>query len=690
MRAINTSGTGEWSETSSAVINPALPSAPRRFSGDAQSTGVVLDWLAPADAGTGGAVTGYNIWRRHNGVWTEIVADTGNADTDYTDTASLTVGDTYSYALRAINASGEGEWASNVGVVINPGVPSQPRRLVLAETDDGVVLSWLAPADNGLGGAITGYNIWRWNALNDWTEIVDDTGNTDTTYTDTATLREEWYWWIIRARNASGLGEWSETSGVTKATNVPSQPQSLTAIMVSNGVQLMWYAPSSDGGSAITGYRIERGNGLTWTTLVVEATTFTRAHTSVSVSGSGGVPTSYQVETRQGTSGSWTSRGTQTSPYTLDGLNADTLYQARVRATTSAGSSAYSSPDSTTTDEDTTSTAIIYTDTTVVIAGDGQYFYRVAAINANGQGDYSAVASTQVEGVEPGTPDAPTVVGTGANSIRASWRPGSGGAPVVYDLRVREDGSTGLWTLYFGVSSPYRIIGLIENTSYDVEVRAINSEGITDWSATGTGSTGTASVRIRDDNVLSGGGGIHVTERPWSLYVGIRTRNGKQPSMNGISAQPSSYSWSAYGGPQSATIQLSGENSALVSVLDWNGHNVIISDNGGPVWWGYVDKVTLSDGAWIIDSSIERQYNALRTHKQPFSTSPPSEWTEDAAQIDRYGRRELSLQLNDDIDQPTDEDMRELLEPYAGAHRGIEHSRVWSVGSHSALFRTRG
>ena len=370
------------------------------------------------------------------------------------------------------------------------------------------MLSWLAPADTGLGGAVTGYNIWRWDAIKRvgrgcsrhgqhrydvhrhcHPEYPAGTGG----YYGRATHQEQ----------ANGR----PTSGVTTATNVPSQPQSLTAIMVSNGVQLMWYAPSSDGGSAITGYRIERGNGLTWTTLVVEATTFTRAHTSVSVSGSGGVPTSYQVETRQGTSGSWTSRGTQTSPYTLDGLNADTLYQARVRATNSAGSSAYSSPDSTTTDEETTATAIIYTDTTVVIAGDGQYFYRVSAINANGQGDYSAVASTQVEGVEPGTPDAPTVVGTGANSIRASWRPGSGGAPVVYDLRVREDGSTGLWTLYFGVSSPYRIIGLIENTSYDVEVRAINSEGITDWSATGTGSTGTASVRIRDDNVLSGGGG---------------------------------------------------------------------------------------------------------------------------------------------------------------------------------------
>ena len=594
LRAVNTAGAGPWSNGVTVIINPEIPSAPRRFMGDAQSTGVVLGWLAPADNGTGGAVTGYSISRWSGTAWVVIVSNTGNVLT-YTDTTVFDIGSTNFYAMRAMNAEGSGEWSEVEKVIINPNVPSAPRRLIVIETTGAVVLSWDAPADTGLGGVITGYEVWRDDG-SAWAEVT--TLGVVLTYSDTATLDDGWHWWSVRAVNASGEGEWSNTAGITTATNVPSQPQSLTAIMVSDGVQLMWDAPSSDGGSAITGYLIERGDGLMWTELV-----------------------------------------------------ADTL-----------------------------STATSYTDTTVVIAGDGQYFYRVSAINANGQGDYSAVASTQVEGVEPGTPDAPTVVGTGANSIRASWRPGSGGAPVAYDLRVREEGSTGLWTLYFGVSSPYIIIGLIENTSYDVEVRAINSEGVTDWSATGTGSTGTASVRIRDDKVLSGGGGIHVTERPWPLYVGIRTRNGKQPSMNGISAQPSSYSWSAYGGPQSATVQLSGDNSALVSVLDWNGHNVIISDNGGPVWWGYVDKVTLSDGAWIIDSSIERQYNALRTHKQPVSTSPPSEWTEDTAQIDRYGRRELSLQLNDDIDQPTDEDMRELLEPYAGAHRGIEHSRAGKLG----------
>ena len=270
IRAINGSGNGEWSAVIPVLINPQLPSAPRRLVGDAQSTGVELDWLAPVDNGLGGAVSGYNIWRWHTGTWTEIVADTGNTDSDYTDTASLTVGDSYWYSVRAINASGGGEWSGNVGVLINPDVPSAPLRLVLAETSSGVELDWLAPADNGLGGAISGYNIWRWNEAAGWVEVIATTGSTATSYTDSSTLAEGWYWWTLRAINASGEGEWSETSGVTTATNVPSAPASLYAVEVLTGVQLAWTAPMDTGGSPITGYRIWRSDGLTWTQLVAD------------------------------------------------------------------------------------------------------------------------------------------------------------------------------------------------------------------------------------------------------------------------------------------------------------------------------------------------------------------------------------------------------------------------------------
>ena len=270
VRAINPSGNGEWSETSGAFINPKVASSPRRLLADAQSTGVVLTWLAPADVGLGGAISGYNIWRwDETNDWQEVEADTGDTDVGYTDTdTTLIDGATYWYAVRAINPSGNGEWSETSGAFINPKVASAPLRLVVTETSSGVMLDWEIPVDSGLGGSITGYNIWRWDEINRWVEVIADTGDTDTDYTDTSTLEDGWNWWAVRAINPSGNGEWSETSGVTTATNVPSQPTSLIAIEVEDGVQLTWGEPFDDGGSEIVGYRIWRSDGADWAELV--------------------------------------------------------------------------------------------------------------------------------------------------------------------------------------------------------------------------------------------------------------------------------------------------------------------------------------------------------------------------------------------------------------------------------------
>ena len=267
IRALNPSGNGEWSAVIPVLINPSLPSAPRRLNVDARSTGVLVDWEAPADTGTGGNIDGYNIWRWYAGVWTEVVTDTNSTSTTYTDTASLQVGETYWYVVRAINSAGPGEWSETSGAVINPELPSAPLRLVLTETINGIVLDWLPPEDSGTGGAVNGYNIWRYSDAA-WSEIVVDTGSTLTIYTDSSILSEGWHHYALRARNSAGPGEWSETSGVTTATNVPGPPTSLIAIKVEGGIKLTWEPPLSNGGSPITGYRISRSDGIEWVILV--------------------------------------------------------------------------------------------------------------------------------------------------------------------------------------------------------------------------------------------------------------------------------------------------------------------------------------------------------------------------------------------------------------------------------------
>ena len=290
VRAINAGGGGEWSQNVDVIINLALPSAPRQFQADAQSSGVVMSWSVPVDTGTGGDITGYAILRRQAGAtaWTDIVANTDSTDTSYTDTSTLAERATYDFAVRAINASGRGEWSQIASVIINPNVPSSPRRLVVTETSSGIELEWLPPIDSGLGGAITGYRISR-RTGGIWSDIVANTRITTASYIDTSTLSMGWHFWSVRAINASGVGEWSEAVGVNTATNVPSQPLSLIAIEVDTGIKLTWDEPANTGGSPITGYKIWRHDGSSWVEIVSDTgnTDTEYIDTGVLVQGSG-------------------------------------------------------------------------------------------------------------------------------------------------------------------------------------------------------------------------------------------------------------------------------------------------------------------------------------------------------------------------------------------------------------------
>ena len=154
----------------------------------------------------------------------------------YTDTAALTVGEWYWYAIRAVNEEGGGEWSETSEALINPDLPSAPIRLAVYDNVMGIHLSWETPVDDG-GFSITGYNIWRWN-LGTWTEVT--TEGVVNTYTDATDLTPGWYRYAVRAVNTKGNGEWSQSSGVTTSTGAPGPATSLIAFVDSSGVMLSW------------------------------------------------------------------------------------------------------------------------------------------------------------------------------------------------------------------------------------------------------------------------------------------------------------------------------------------------------------------------------------------------------------------------------------------------------------------
>ena len=87
--------------------------------------------------------------------------------------------------------------------------------------------------------------------------ITDDTGSTDTTYTDDTVEPDKEYVYRIKASNEHG--EVSEEShwvrGFTPAVPVPDKPTGLSAAVSHDAVALTWDDPQDD---SITGYVILR------------------------------------------------------------------------------------------------------------------------------------------------------------------------------------------------------------------------------------------------------------------------------------------------------------------------------------------------------------------------------------------------------------------------------------------------
>src|SRR2546427_7163524 len=150
-------------------------------------------------------------------------------------------------------------------------VPPPTNLTATAVSSSEIDLSWTAPM--GVGLVISGYEIERsTNGGLTWTVLVANTGSTATTYSDTGGLTHTTtYSYRVHTVTAIGTSFPSDTASATTFAVAPSPPTGLVATAVSSSqIGLTWTAPTDNGGSAITGYKIERSTdgGTTWSALV--------------------------------------------------------------------------------------------------------------------------------------------------------------------------------------------------------------------------------------------------------------------------------------------------------------------------------------------------------------------------------------------------------------------------------------
>ena len=129
-------------------------------------------------------------------------------------------------------------------------------------------------------------------------------------------------------------------------------------------------------------------------------------------------------------------------------------------------------------------------------AGDNEYIVVVEVSSGEGERERKGSRAIRVrvadEEEPPGAPGAPVVTAEGSDSLKVSWRePENRGPEIVdYEVRYREGGEAGYSDGgHEGRGLEVRLSGLEEGTVYEVQVRAVNEEGIGEWSEPGEGRT---------------------------------------------------------------------------------------------------------------------------------------------------------------------------------------------------------
>ena len=271
--AINAQGTGPPSNVASATTSGTtanVPGAPTGLTAAAEGTTAIrLSWTAPSNTG-GSAITGYRIEvsRDAGTSWVALVSNTQSTATSYLHTG-LSPGTTRHYRVSAITAQGTGPVSNVASATIGTGPPSAPPNVSASASGRTVTVTWTAPVDDG-GAPVTGYQVEVSSDCRSWRVLSSTVPASSLSYTHADLEPATRYCYRVLARNRVGLSEPSNVAQAETDATLPSQVRDLSAVAQGRSeVLLEWQPPATEGGSPITGYRIERSTdeGASWLTL---------------------------------------------------------------------------------------------------------------------------------------------------------------------------------------------------------------------------------------------------------------------------------------------------------------------------------------------------------------------------------------------------------------------------------------
>ena len=508
--AINAEGAGLVSDVATIITVDAPQNLQARPVG---ADTIQLRWREPSTINNF-VITGYQLEFSTDGTDFTGLQTLGSEARAYSH-SGLTVGAMRHYRIYATHEGGRSDATAVVMATTAAVTPSSPPRNLMATASSAtqIDLSWTVPEDNG-GSDITGYRIAvsTSGGPNSFSALVEDTGDITTTYSHTDLSAGVTRYYRVLAINGAatnrGRSLFSDVAMATTNT-IPDAPTGLTAMVSGpNQIDLGWTAPEDDGGSTITGYRIQvsttNTNSGSFSDLVVDTmnsgTTYRHAagliagttyHYRVAainaVTGTMGALINYSATATAtaftvpdaptgltATASSATQIDLSWTAPAYDGDSPITGYRIQV-STTNTNSASFSDLV-----EDTEDTDTIYEHTHTLAAGATRY-YRVLAINSAGISIASAVAM-----VTTGIPAAPRgliAMASSFSQIDLSWTaPEDNGSSSItgYLVEVSTDGGSSFNNIspaHTGTDRSYSHTDLDTGTERHYRVSAINEVG---------------------------------------------------------------------------------------------------------------------------------------------------------------------------------------------------------------------
>jgi fibronectin type 3 domain-containing protein len=362
-------------------------------------------------------------------------------------------------------------------------VSGAPTSLSVSQPLGKSTLTWAAPASNG-GSQITSYKVFRGTTSNTAGQVQISSSAT-TSYDDTQVTAGQTYYYSVKAVNAVGDSVASNVVSVLVKA-LPGTPIGLTTHISDRALVLSWSAPTSNGYTPITGYKVYRSgaSGTEAYLTTVTGTTFTDSSlvngnvyyyriSAVNAMGEGAqcaevhdspattpaAPTITAVSTNDSVLLSWSAPnngGRQITGYVV--------YRGATAAFTAATILASSVAENT------------YNDSTVAVGST--YYYFVTATSSIGTSSPSSSGSVSIS-EQPSAPRlvTPTIA---SDHVQLSWSaPASSGSTPVSGYYVYRSLTSGSGTViaHLGNVLAYSDASVTLGQTYYYSVSAENQDG---------------------------------------------------------------------------------------------------------------------------------------------------------------------------------------------------------------------